>query len=140
MKIIPFEPGHIWQVRLQSVQVVALGEVTPQYAQLLAASGPAVSAIEDGILLGCCGVAATPYTGGILWGFVGTDCGPRMLKVHRGVSRFIDSVRHRRIEATVLAGFEPGCRWMKLLGFEFEGVMRKYGSDGSDYLRYAKVR
>jgi len=140
VKIIPFHPSHLWQIRLQSAQVIALGEITPAYAEVLAASGPALTAVEGGLVLGSCGIASTQYTGGILWGFVGADCGPRMLKVHRAVARFIECSRQRRIEATVIAGFEPGCRWMKLLGFEFEGVMRKYGSDGSDYLRYAKVR
>jgi hypothetical protein len=90
-------------------------------------------------VLGSCGIAMTGYTGAVLWGFVGTDCGKRMLQVHRAVKRFVDAVQVRRIEATVLAGFKPGCRWMDLLGFEREGLMRCYGPDGADYYRYAKV-
>jgi hypothetical protein len=36
-------------------------------------------------------------------------------------------------------GFGQGCRWVELLGFEFEGRMKGYGLNGETHLRYAKV-
>lgn len=69
--------------------------------------------------------------------------GPMMLPIHRHVSDILreafESGGIHRIEAVVRAGFGPGMRWAGMLGFELEGVMRKYGPDGSDYLLYAKI-
>jgi hypothetical protein len=46
---------------------------------------------------------------------------------------------YRRIEATVDVGFTEGERWMTLLGFEYEGLMRAYRPDGQDMLMFARV-
>lgn len=46
----------------------------------------------------------------------------------------------RRIEATVLCDFAPGCRWAEFLGFAREGRMRAFGEDGADFWLYARVR
>jgi hypothetical protein len=35
-------------------------------------------------------------------------------------------------------GFEKAHRLVQFLGMQDEGVMRKYGPDGADYVRYAK--
>ena len=45
-----------------------------------------------------------------------------------------------RIQTTVRADFETGILWLDRLGFKDEGLMEKYGPDGSDYIRYARVR
>jgi hypothetical protein len=50
------------------------------------------------------------------------------------------SLPYRRIEATVLADFEDGCRWVEFCGFEREGLMRAFGEDGADYWLYSRVR
>ena len=44
-----------------------------------------------------------------------------------------------RIEMQVLDGFEHGERFAKMLGFECEGVMRKYYK-GRNYKLFARIR
>lgn len=46
---------------------------------------------------------------------------------------------YKRIQAAVSLKDNDALRFVKWMGFEEEGVMRKYGPDGSDYARYAKV-
>jgi hypothetical protein len=44
-----------------------------------------------------------------------------------------------RVEASTAVGWLPGRRWLEMLGFECEGVMRAYGPDRRDFFRFARV-
>ena len=46
----------------------------------------------------------------------------------------------RRVQGAVSVNWEEAARFAHYMGFEEEGVMRKYGPDGSDYIRVAWVR
>lgn len=46
----------------------------------------------------------------------------------------------RRIQAVILAGFDAGDRLAEILGFQYEGLLRKYGKNGEDYKMFALVR
>ena len=45
----------------------------------------------------------------------------------------------KRIQTNVKADFELGHKFAIWLGFEKEGLMKYYGPDGSDYVRYARI-
>ena len=45
----------------------------------------------------------------------------------------------RRLEADTALGFGSGSRWLRMLGFEDEGVSRAFGPDGADFRRFARV-
>lgn len=57
------------------------------------------------------------------------------LLIEHGFERF----ELRRMQMSVRLGFGPGWKWAKALGFNCEGVMKKYGTDGSDYWLFARV-
>ena len=44
-----------------------------------------------------------------------------------------------RIEATVEVDDDDRVRFLKFLGFEYEGLMRKYSPEGYDHLRYVWI-
>ena len=47
----------------------------------------------------------------------------------------------KRIQAAVLDSLAPGHRWIRWLGFKFEGVAKNYGPGGKDdYYMYARTR
>ena len=54
--------------------------------------------------------------------------------------KLIGQMTHRRIEATVLAGFEAGERWARMLGFKYEGTLRCYDPMGRDHHLFSIVR
>jgi hypothetical protein len=57
--------------------------------------------------------------------------------------RFDDTLKHtsaHRIECYVLKGFDSGERFIKRLGFEFEGEQRAAGGNREDALLFAKVK
>ena len=45
----------------------------------------------------------------------------------------------KRLQTSVKAEFTTGVRFANWLGLKTEGLMKKYGPDGSDYLRMAKI-
>lgn len=66
--------------------------------------------------------------------------GRHLNKIHRVALRFFKTCGIRRIEATVDVGFEAGERWMKMLGFKHEGLMKAYRPDGGDMNLFARVQ
>lgn len=46
----------------------------------------------------------------------------------------------RRTQCTVRAGFPFLIKFIELLGFEREGLLRKFGPEGDDYFIYARVK
>ena len=139
MNIIPFRYEHVEAIDLQAAQKHVISHLCIEYLKRLEAVGPAVTAELDGRIIGCGGVAFAGFGMGTLWAFLAADAGSHFVRLHRVARRVIEIPRLRRIEATTEACFTQGCRWLELLGFHSEGVMRKYGPDGSDHVRYARV-
>lgn len=140
MKIVRFDPSHLWQIRAQDHQVAVVSRyLTDQYAELLS-SGLAYTGFDGTRVVGCAGIV-TQFAGvGTLWAVLADDSRRHFVAIHRTVERVLGMVRLRRLEASSEVDFAQGCRWLELLGFQSEGVMRSYGPDGKDHFRYAKVR
>lgn len=68
------------------------------------------------------------------------DSIPTVLALHvkRDLKRAEELDLHR-IEATVVASHQVGIGFLEWLGFEKEGLMRRYGPDGEDFILFAKV-
>lgn len=76
----------------------------------------------------------------ILWGYLGADCGRALPVMTKEIRRQIRgmAVEFPRMEAYAERHHAEGHRWLKLLGFKQEGLMRKF-YNGRDYVLYAKV-
>ena len=71
-------------------------------------------------------------------------------RVHENPFRFAKTVKSifnelviehglHRIQAAVRADWPEAQRFAEFMGFENEGLMRKFGQDKTDYIRYARV-
>jgi hypothetical protein len=78
------------------------------------------------------------------WAFLHPDVANYKLTFVRGGRRLLhwalDAFALNRIQATCLTTPERYGRTLELLGFEREGLMRKYGMDGTDHYLYAFLR
>ena len=45
-----------------------------------------------------------------------------------------------RIQCVALADREAARKWYRILGYEFEGTLRRYGAHGEDAVMYARVK
>jgi hypothetical protein len=106
--------------------------------EFLAAQG-AWSGLVDGRAIVCGGIIINGHGIGQLWSFLSVHASVHMLPITRFGVRLLTLQSARRIEATTRCNFAAGCRWLSLLGFEVEGVMRKFDPDGSDHYLYARV-
>lgn len=65
------------------------------------------------------------------------------LLFHKSVARILDLVvgdyRLHRLEAAVAADWAEANKWIKRLGFTFEGLARKYTPGGRDAKLYARI-
>lgn len=142
MIVEPFRPYHIDLLRAQGVQAAQLGEISLvplSCANLPAPPGPAVTVFDGERVIVCGGIAVKGPGRGECWALMGEGVGRHMHWLHFAVKRFITAQRWQRLEAAVEEGFGPGCRWVELLGFSYEGKMPGYGLCGETYLRYARV-
>ncbi len=61
----------------------------------------------------------------------------------RAVNNLIDhtitGLKLHRLEMAVAADYKTGHRWAKALGFEPEGLMKKYGPDQRDHVLYGRT-
>ena len=141
VKIVPLEPRHLLEIRVQDAQRncdVALRNETN--AQELARAGPAFTALESEIPIACAGLAHCGSGRYLAWSVISPRGLERFGGIHRGVRRFLEIADYRRIEAVVDVEHEKAIRWIEVLGFEREGVMRKYTENGRDVYLYARLK
>lgn len=141
MRIEPLRAWHLAALELQPSQAM-FGAVIhqPGYVDMLTSAGPAFAAVQGETVLGCGGSVEMWDNRAVIWALVSEHAGPHMLGIHRAVEGYLKQMRQRRIEAQVVVGFDPGARWLKRLGFAFEGTMRAFSPDGTDYWLYARVK
>lgn len=140
--MVPFESYHLDLLRAQGIQSQQLREISlvpGAFASLPKPHGPAVTAFDGDRVIICGGIREDRPKFGTCWALMAADSGRHMVFLHRAVQRFVTMQTWMRLEATVEADFKPACRWVELLGFEFEGRMKRYGLNGEDHLRYART-
>lgn len=105
-------------------------------------SGPCYTGFVDGEVIACAGVHLLWPGCGEAWAVVTPKVYDNPLFFHRAVKNLLQHIinKHKlyRVQATVLDGFARGMKWLEVLGFECEGLMRKYLND-EDHWRYARV-
>ena len=137
MKIIDFEPEHILQITPQSHQ--AFMKLTLEYGKYLA-TGNCFTGIHDGKVVAIGGIL-TVYPGrGFLHMIVADGMPHQWIKLYRAARRLIDAVSEEYVRLETMSNFEEANRWLELLGFEFEGVLRRVMPDGTDARSYSIVR
>ena len=77
-----------------------------------------------------------------LWARVDRGCRRDMVAITREVAKFIavDCSKIRRLEAVVECDFEPGHRWVRMLGFRLDAArMPAFYPDGRDCSLYSRI-
>lgn len=143
MQIDRFHPADLLALPLQDAQAcVSSMAGNPDYADTLAKFESWTGRI-DGRVVFCAGVIPLWPGRSQVWAVIASDIGSMgMLRLTRAVRRFLTLQQEIRIEATVVADFGAGHRWMDILGFKRETPepMRGYLPDGRDAVLYARAR
>ena len=79
---------------------------------------------------------------GEIWAIPTKRAKEKGVALGRHLKRTLDIVSKdlgmRRVQASVKVGYREAHKLVQLFGMQEEGLMKKYGPDGADYVRYAK--
>lgn len=142
VEVRTFQSADADAIVLQQAQAAHLACV-PGWRDILRgadAAGPVWTALDGGRVLCIAGLSEVWAGRALCWAYL-ADAIPKMawVALTRAVEARLDASGFRRIEAEVRAGWAPGERWVRLLGFVPEGVAPGYFPDGTACSRWARV-
>ncbi len=134
IKILPYDVEHFSKIKLRACHAQE-GIKAPEYVN-------AVTVFKDDSPIAIFG--GIDILPGILqvWGLISDDVRKCPLGFHKAALHLLKakfSGGYRRVQMTVRSDFLCGWKWAKALGFQSEGIMRKYGPDGTDYILFSRV-
>jgi len=142
-KVIPFKPEHLQSLDGETFSRLGLVPDWLKKAEHFNGNGTCFSGFADGQFVACAGISILWPGVGEAWAVITPNIYKHPLFFHKSIVQGLNTIieKHNlyRVQATVLSGFEKGDEWIKRLGFEPEGIMRKYDAEGLDHTRYAKV-
>ena len=136
--IVPYRPAHALALDLQPAQA-ALGR--PGAAEAEGLAGPtAWTLLVDGRPMACAGWQEN-WPGHLCgWALLARDAGSWLGRLTRAVQRLVDHADARRFEVLTPVAHHAASRWMRLLGFELEGLARRWGPIDIDVHIWARTR
>jgi len=138
INVLPAYPSMFRGMTVQPAQRQIWPEMNETDVAASIKAGYAFAACKGTAVLAIGGIARIDADRGIIWGVLADGIGADFPAMHAAVKRAIKSAPFVRIEAHILAEHEQGHRWIKTLGFEPEGLMRKFWR-GKDFMLYSKV-
>ena len=141
MEVVSFKAKYLRAMVLQDAQQI-MSPLTfdDEYCEQLIDAGPAYTVLDGKKPVMCAGVAEMWTNRYAAWAWLSKDAGPKMIGLTRIVDDYLNTRPYRRIEAYVDARFVAGHRWAKILRFEYEGLMRSFGTQGQDMAMYSRIQ
>jgi len=144
LEIVPYKTEHALEIIKGQAKQPAL-KVTEQikeWAKTKETRGPAVTGIYDGRIIGCGGLEICWPGMAEGWCLFVEDISnynmvPKAVKLI--LKSWIEQYKLIRVQAPLRTDFPEGVHFCEWLGFEYEGLMRKYHPDGSDARMFSLV-
>jgi len=137
-ELIPFIPEHIDLMELRDEKHMKnYKDKIANYATM----GLAYTLVVDDEIVCCAGIVS-PHAGiAEAWLVAGKNFDKHGTVISRTIKNFLKWTQpfYHRYQMSVLEGFEDAERFAEFLGFEKEGLMRKFDSEGNNYFMYARV-
>jgi RimJ/RimL family protein N-acetyltransferase len=137
--VIPFKKEHTLELK-EFMSLLQIHDPM-EYGAVLEADPLSFSGIKDGRIIGAAGIHPIHPGVGRAWALLSGEVRNAEFFLHRQVKRrlpaFIEIGDFHRVETVVRTNFPDGYFWAERLGFIHEGILKKYGPDGSDYHSFA---
>ena len=142
--LVELKERHLRGLRVQGAQKEYEYMLEQSDAVAVYMHGPGWSAVSDGRVIGCAGVALQWFGRAVVWSFIDERITPReFIRCHHltkaKIAQLQLSPRYKRLEMDVDQDFRNGHRWARALGFRDEGPMEAYSPTGRTCHRYARV-
>jgi len=142
IRIVKFKPDHLDSLIPRDFERDHYGLI--ERFNNLYLEGPAYSVFDGEVCVFCGGVRIIWPGAGEAWLICSNDLGHYVrelcLITPRYLKWIIEDHDLRRVQAVVQSDWTQAVRFLEKLGFDMEGVMRKYGPNGEDYIMYARVK
>ncbi len=135
IRIEPLKQSHVDRLELKPYDREHLEDILFDADLLVVLSdGFAFAVSDDADVFGIGGVMPDHEGMCIAWSFVSPKAARVKLALTKIVVKFLQQLRadYQRIECSCLIT-EKHERWLRILGFQREGIRRKYGPDGTDF-------
>jgi len=137
--LVPARPEMVSIIQAQRAQLATGQTMSREQVAAAIDAGVSLACVQGARILAFGGIAEQWPGRGILWGLLTDSIGATFTPVHRIVRRALDTTALKRVEAHVDVNHAEAVRWIELLGFTREGVMRSFWN-GYDFALYARVR
>ena len=145
IKIVPFEWQHPRMMDLREFELKTYVDL-PDYEQhlrLFQSEPHSYTAILRGKVVASFGVHNMWPGAGEGWLLAGKQVNSYPITLTRMTRRYLDIAARdlllRRLQITCNTKDELAVRWAIALKFDREGLLRKYGPDGSDYVMFSRI-
>jgi hypothetical protein len=145
LSMVRFQASHLALLGGLSDSMVGMGMLHKEvfYGHTLEGSGPAFSVFKGKELIGCGGIGLYWSGVGEAWLILSDKVSQYPFSLHRIVCKALEDIIREehlhRVQTVVPYGHARARKWIERLGFEYEGMMPKYGPDASWFLRYGRI-
>lgn len=141
VKMVPFNLRHLEKLCLRP-EAEDLKDITRELENIYC-DGPAYTAIIEDQVVFCAGITITWHGVGVAWCYADCSASKYAREVYCAQLGFLDRCTKEyglhRVQAFALASWRMAWRYLERLGFQREGLMRKYSPNQEDYYLYARV-
>lgn len=137
--LIPARPWMADDIELHDQQAISRASLSRSSIAMAVEGGMALAAVHQGKIIGMAGIYDRWEGCGLAWALFSSSLEQHRFGVFKLLKRALDTTPLSRVEAYVVEDHAAGHNLLLHLGFEKEGVMRKFWQD-RDHALYAKVR
>lgn len=143
IKVVQFDPKHL---EMFTPKDVYRGEGDIVADTLRLADSPCTilyTLVHDAVVLGVVGFSGIYKGVSLVWAVLSDEiskCPKAFLKISKHlVELYANGLGIHRLQVHVRCDYKPNWKFFHALGFQCEGVMRKFGEDKSDYWLMARL-
>ena len=145
IELIPFKAEHLagFHARAHESRMVG-SDYFMEWAKINEEHSVGYSGFYEGRFIGCGGIRMLWPGVGEAWAIFAEDPREFAHEIYHYVSMGLEHIiaEHGlwRVQTPIAADIAVNIRFIENLGFEREGLMKKFGPDGDDFYIYAKVK
>lgn len=153
VKIIPFKPYHLLLLDIQEEQKHFLNLFTDaasilEYGNYILESALinhnrercCWTALLEGKVIMCGGIIGMQLHVGEMWALVGSNLKKHIRRILPKIRKVLTETRLLRIYVLIDEGFNKADKLAEFLGFEYEGTLRKNGTNRMDQKMYSIIK
>lgn len=138
--VVDFKKEHYFKMTHTEATKKFMGLMKDGQLEALEKTPYSRSFMEGNEVVACAGIIELWEGRGEAWAMLNPKHNQNMIGLIRWFGSLLDNFPIRRIEAPLVADYEPGIRLAKLLKFKKEsGLLKHFFPDGRDAIMYARI-